>query len=635
MTDETNAAGGGSPEGDSGVPAPVVHEHDAPTVPVTTAEGATHWSPPAPTSIVLTSVAVPKRSRNMRLVGAAVGGFAVLVAGAFALRAVTADDGGAASPEAAAQAFFDSIAAEDMIGAMDSVLPGEQAAFRDPLLDLVSELRRLEIAGEDADASAVAGIDIEFPELSFTELPTNVDDITNVEVDGLATIVVDGAAIPLGDLILDLVGDVEQAERFEGSDPIEDYVFTTVREDGGWYVSLGYTLAERARWGSDGAPVTSPEIPSLAAAVQPRGGATPEEGMDLMLDAVEDLDIEGLLATLDPNEFAALHRYAPLFLDDAQAELDGVSPDLEISIDDREYSVVTDGSTARLTLSAATMRISADGEEVELEYGDGCIRLSGSNLPTEEVCSDDVAEGSEVPALDDFGLPTEELTALGETVSEAFADFEGAGITMTRVDGEWFVSPIGTMTDTMLSVMRALDRQEIDDIGDAGAQAVEAFFSDFGGSFDDPFGEGASGSGDDPFETGPDSFTAYYECVENFDDAVERAQCFSDGIAAGTIDAYFVSPQELFPQCGLAEFYDNGFADYSSLSDEDFIALYTEAQTCFEGLVASGEIDSSVGVPLPLRDISCYEGRNPEAIVDVDERFDVQGEIFDCLLAAD
>jgi hypothetical protein len=633
VTDETNAAGGGPPEGDSGDPAPVVHEHDAPTVPVTTAEGATHWSPPTPASIVLTSTAVPKRSRNARLVGAAVGGFAVLVAGAFALRAVTADDGGAASPADAAQAFFDAIADEDMIGAMDSVLPGEQAAFREPLIDLVSELRRLEIAGEDADPSAVAGLDIEFPELDFTELPTNVDDITNVEVDGLATIVVDSAAIPLGDLILDLVGDVEEAERFEGSDPIEDYVFTTVREDGGWYVSLGYTLAERARWGSDGEPVTSPEIPTLAAAVQPQGGETPEEGMDLMLDAVEDLDIEGVIAALDPNEFAALHRYAPLFLDDAQAELDGVSPDLELSIDDREYGVVTDGSTARLTLSAATLLISADDEEIELEYGDGCIRLSGSNLPTEEVCADDVAEGSEVPALDDFGLPADELGALGETVSEAFADFEGAGITMTRVDGEWFVSPLGTMTDTMLSIMRALDRQEIDDIGEAGSQAVEAFFSGFGGSFSDPFDDDSFG--DDGFDTGPDSFTAYYECVEDFDDAVERSQCFSDGIAAGTIDAYFVSAQELFPQCGLAEYYENGFADYSSLSDDDFIALYTEAQTCFEGLVASGDIDASVGVPLPLRDISCYEGRNPEAIDDIDERFDVQGEIFDCLLAAD
>lgn len=635
MTDETNAAGGGSPDGLPGGPDPVVHEHGAPTVPVTTPGGATHWSPPAPASIVLSAAAVPKRSRNVRVVGAAVGGFAVLVAGAFALRAVTADEGGAASPEAAAQAFFDAIADEDIIGAMDAVLPGEQAAFRDPLLDLVSELRRLEIAGEDADASAVAGIDIEFPELSFRELPTNVEDITNVEVDGLATIVVDSAAIPLGDLVLDLVGDVEQAEQFEGSDPIEDYVFTTVREGGGWYVSLGYTLAERARWGSDGAPVSSPEIPAIEAAVQPRGGETPEDGMDRMLDAVEDFDVEGVLATLDPNEFAPLHRYAPLFLDDAQAELDAVTPGVDLSIDDREYEVVTDGSTARLTLSAATLTVSAEGEEVEIEYGDGCLRVSGSNMPTEEVCSDDVAAGSEVPVLDDFGLPTEELTALGETVTEAFSDFEGAGITMTRVDGEWFVSPIGTMTDTMLAVMRALDRQEIDDIGAAAGEAIDAFFSGFDGSFDDPFGDDPFGSGDDGFDTGPDSFTAYYQCVEDFDDAVERAQCFTDGIAAGTIDAYFVSPQELFPACGLAEYYENGFADYSSLSDEDFIALYTEAQTCFEGLVASGEIDSSVGVPLPLRDISCYEGRNPEAIVDVDERFDVQGEIFDCLLAAD
>lgn len=608
---------------------PVVHQHDAPTVPLTTPTGATQWMPPTAggaSSVVLPAPSVPRRKKSGKLVGAGVGAVAVLIAGAFAVRAVTADEGGYESPTAAAEAFFASIASEDVIGAMDAVLPGEQAAFRQPLIDVIGEMRRLEIASDTADMSAVAGIDIEFADLEFVEQPTNVDDITNVEVNGSASIAVDGAAIPLGDLILDAVGDSDAMnETFEGEDPIEDYVFTTVRDGGGWYVSLGYTVAERARWetGED-------EIPSPDAAVQPAGGATPEEGMDVMLDAVEDLDLEGMIAALDPNEFAPLQRYAPLFLDDAQKMVDDAGA--EMSIEDREYTVDQDGSKAHLTLSAATVSLAGDGMEVELEYGDGCIRISGSQMETQNFCADDIAQGSEGQTFDDLGLPTEELTALGETVSEAFADMQGSGITMTEVDGQWYVSPLGTMSDTVLSVMQALDRSEIEDIGDAVSAAVNAFFSDFSGSLDDPFG--TDPFGEDTGTEDSDGFSAYYECLDASDDVDVRAQCLQDGIDAGTIDPLFVSPQELYPQCGLAEYYEAGFPDFADLSDDEFIALYTEAQTCFQGLVSSGEISEDDGVPMELRDISCYEGRNPDAIEDVDERFDVQGEVFDCLMNA-
>ena len=633
MADETTGPGHGT-DGD-----PVVHRHDAPTVPVATGTG-THWLPPTPgqDSIVLPAPAVPTRKRSTRLVGAGVGAVAVLVAGAFAVRAVTGSDGGAESPEAAAQAFFDAIADEDMIGAMDAVLPGEQEAFRQPLIDFVSELRRLEVAGEDADAAAVAGIDIEFPELSFTEQPTNVEDITNVEVDGRAAVTVDGSALPVGDLLLDAMGGrdvLDEADTFEGDDDIEDYVFTTVRDGGGWYVSLGYTVAERARWG-DGDPGDGPDIPTPEAAVRAQGGETPEDGMDLLLDAVEDFDLEGMIAVLDPNEFEALHRYAPLFLDDAQRELNALIDDaggIEWSIDDREYSVAVDGDSARLTLSAATLSLQAQGMEIEVEYGDDCLRVSGSDMETQEFCADDIADGNEVPALDEFGLPTEELTALGEVVADAFSDFEGAGITMTKVDGEWFVSPLRTMSDTFLSVMRALDRDEIEDIQAAATETFSAVTESMGGGFpDDPFGDGATDSGTD--ESGSSGFDVYFDCV-TIEDVDARTQCLVDGVESGAIDSYMVSPQELYPQCGLAEYYSMGYPDYSSLDDASFIALFEEAQACFQGLLDSGDLSSVDGLPMPVRDLSCYEGRNPDAIEDIDERLDVQGQVFDCLLAAD
>ena len=621
-------------DGPNGGQEPVVQQHGAPVVPQQTAAG-TQWVPPTPGtavgSVVLPVASVPKRPRNTRVVGAGIGAVAVLVAGAFAVRAVTAEAGGAESPEAAAQAFFDAIADEDVVGAMDAVLPGEQAAFRDPLVDLVAELRRLEVADEAADASAVAGIDIEFPELEFTERPTNVEDITNVEVDGVATIVVDGEELPLGDLLLDLLGDTDTGERFEGEDPIEDYAFTTVRHDGGWYVSLAYSVAERVRWG-DGDPGDGPDIPLVEAGVQAEGGETPEEGMDLMLDAIEDLDLEGMIATLDPNEFAPLQRYAPLFLDEAQSELDAAG-DVEISIDDREYTVETDGDRARMTLSAATVSLAADGLEYELEWDGECIRVSGSDIETEEVCLDDAPEQSGTDVLEDFGFPTEELTALGETVAEAFADVEDAGIAMTRVDGEWFVSPIGTMTDTMLSLVRALDRDEIEDIRDAGAAVADAVAESFGGGFGVP-GIDDGGFDDGGFDDGSGTgMDLYFECV-NLTDAEERASCLRDGIDAGQIESYLVETEILYPECGLADYFSFGFSDYSDLSDEEFVALLADARECFEGLESSGQITADE-FPISLADVACYEGRNPDAVEDIDEAMDLQGRIFDCLMAAD
>ena len=44
--------------------------------------------------------------------------------------------------------------------------------------------------------------------------------------------------------------------------------------------------------------------------------------MDNLLEGLEALDLTRVVAALNPNEFQALQRYAPLFLADAQASLD-------------------------------------------------------------------------------------------------------------------------------------------------------------------------------------------------------------------------------------------------------------------------------------------------------------------------
>ncbi len=93
-----------------------------------------------------------------------------------------------------------------------------------------------------------------------------------------------------------------------------------MRKDGRWYLSAFYSIAETMRHDAG-----DPDIPTAGVALN--GGDSPEAAMDHMLDAVAGLDLDKVIGALNPDEFEALQRYAPLFTDDAQQALDdaGVS----------------------------------------------------------------------------------------------------------------------------------------------------------------------------------------------------------------------------------------------------------------------------------------------------------------------
>ena len=144
----------------------------------------------------------------------------------------------------------------------------------------------------------------------------------------------------------------------ESPEPTSDTLpVTAVRKDGRWYLSLFYTAAEAAR------AETGEDIP--AEGITPTGGDSPEAAMDAFLDGVEALDLSAVIASLNPNEFEALQRYAPLFIDEAQASLDDV--DLTMSISDRDYEVTGSGDTRSVTVAAITFDVSAEGESVSME----------------------------------------------------------------------------------------------------------------------------------------------------------------------------------------------------------------------------------------------------------------------------
>ena len=185
------------------------------------------------------------------LIGAVVGVLAIGAAGVFAVTQMSdGNSGGAASPEELGEAFMESIDQEDVLGAIDLLLPGERDTFSEPVQELVSELKRFEVLSRGCVArrrqrprrhcSRIATCSVE---------GTNVDDIVNITMFADATATVNGEELPIGDLVTDSFGeDVEMGELTDPKSGLDfELPMTAVEEDGRWYLSYFYTLAEDAR----------------------------------------------------------------------------------------------------------------------------------------------------------------------------------------------------------------------------------------------------------------------------------------------------------------------------------------------------------------------------------------------------
>jgi hypothetical protein len=382
------------------------------------------------------------RRRVGVLVAIAAGVLVLPLAGFVAVNALAGDGGGADSPEAAVQAMFDAVGDEDVLGVMDTLLPGEQRSLQQPLEDIVAELRRLEILSEEADLGAVPGVDLEFRDLTF-ETEEVADGVAVVELTGGT---VEGAAnlaeLPIGDLLLDLGFDGEQPTGEEGAtESIEEGLrLATVEEDGRWYVSLWFSIAEAAR-ASAGAPPPDP-----AAAIEATGSESPEQVVDDLLAAAGRLDLTAMLAMLPPGEARALHEYAPLFVGDAQAELDSARDEsgFSLTVEDATYDVERDGDRATVVPKTMSVQIGADGEQVSVAFDGECARFEVEG-EQQEFCRGD-AEGE----LEELGVLS--LAGLGDA---------RVGIEVVEEDGRWYLSPTATALRPLVAVLESLTADDI------------------------------------------------------------------------------------------------------------------------------------------------------------------------------
>lgn len=605
----------------------------------TPVDGPEPSEPVAPATIergapIVTGSTAPSRPRRSKLVvgGAVATVLAVGGAGVFAVSSFGGSDlGGAVTPEELGLDFLAAIENEDVLGAIDLLAPGERDVLRQPLVDLVAELTRLEVLTTEADLSDVLGIDIELASERAEPQPTNVDDITNVALSADATITFDGAKVPIGEMITDNLPADELAElratTGTGEEPL-DVTLTAIKEDGRWYFSAFHTLAELAR------QEAMPDAPIPAVGIGAEGADSPEAAVDQLLADVEALDVRGMIQALDPGEAAALQRYAPLFLDEAEAEL--AAAPLDWKITNRTVRIEGDGDSRTAFIDAIAIEGTADGTRFSLSYDGKCVTMDAEGESMHQ-CVGGVAPDS----IDDVFADMPAVRHLFDTIGEAFADIEPAGLELRETDGQWFVSPTATFTEAMLKVLRALDRGELDAIVDAVPPAFEEFFGGlFGGfayslddSLDDSFvvEETVEPAAADTLEDGALEESAgerdWYGCFDESDPDAAAA-CFEEFASSGAIDRSMIPAVLRYPECGYMRAW---FGANSTLADDEFIAAATAAQPCFQALIDSGEI-AAYDVPDEITHLECFEGRNWYAAWDDP---DYSERVYACITDAD
>lgn len=448
----------------------------------------------APVDPVLTLESESEVEKSSGLGGRAVAGIVgvLLLVGGTVFAMTQLGSSGPGSPEEAVADLLDAASDEDVLGLLAALDPGERDTLRQPVQDMFAEFERLEIVDSSFALDGIAGIDLEFDDVTYRTEPVRDDLVRVYFTGGTVSGSFKADELPIGDFVSDTLdrfeADISGVEESETSPITDDDTFLVARNGSdGWRVSIAYTAAEAAR--------SELGLPLPASGISPIGADSPEAAVEGMLRATADLDLQGIIARLSPGELGALQEYAGLFIDEAAAELQSASADFEMSIDELSLRSDEAGDRASVFIEAFAVTISADGERLTVSTDGECftlegdfdsLELEGTPFADGPVCADDLEELSEefFGQMEDSGFGD-----LGE-LGAGFPSLSTpeVGITTARIDGEWYVAPVATGLDGMVAVLEVLDREALDAIVDLVESVVTGFqqsFSDIGTSLDD------------------------------------------------------------------------------------------------------------------------------------------------------
>jgi hypothetical protein len=392
----------------------------------------------SPTIEVLPQPPRPKRGLRALVAGLAA---VVLVGGTMVAVNAFGSDDTSSTPEAPVRALLAAASAGNVNGMLDQLAPGERDALKQPVNDLVSQLERLGILGK-LDLGNVNAYKLKIDGLQL-DPQTRRADLAFVKITGgTANYSFDPANLPLGSFLTGMLGPMAAASApSSGSTNLasaSDAGLITVKQDGHWYVSIGYTLAEQAR------TAAGVSLDALGQRVTPVGAATPEDAVRQLVQDGAKLDLRGVLGLLPPGEMGALQEYAGLFLPKAEAALAADADKPKVTVTTLDLSSKTDGDVATVTIDKlAGTAVSGD---TTVTLADGCITEQTAGGAPQKTCGNDPSA-----LLGNLGVAG--LPGLGQLGAGATAD---VGIRVVKVDGKWYVSPVRTVLDGVVSSFDAI-----------------------------------------------------------------------------------------------------------------------------------------------------------------------------------
>ncbi len=403
----------------------------------------------------------PSPKKKARVIGAGAAALALVAGAGATLVAVRgSNDSGAASPEKALEKTIASLQDGDLLGVIDSLAPSERAVAKDLVQDWATEFRRVGILKQSLDLKKVPGITFKLDNLSTSTEQVNAS-IANVSMTGgHYTVSTNVKSLPLGDVILKQLGEnANSSNTAEGdlSDSAKPVAIATVKEDGGWHVSIGYTALENFRKDKNLAAPTADD------AVAANGAATPEDAVKAMFGAIANQDVRRIIELLPPDEMASVHAYGQMLVDSAGSGSDSSMSFLgKVKVEDLGFEQATVSGGVKVKLVRATVKTDVDGVEESIQVAKvkaDCVRVvissDGATKTDKTWCASDIRtlfDNQDItldPAVVDLAV------RIGEQLDEI-------GTVVTEKDGKWFVSPVRTLTDWPLTLLKAVNPGDLE-----------------------------------------------------------------------------------------------------------------------------------------------------------------------------
>jgi hypothetical protein len=362
--------------------------------------------------------------RHFSSLVAAAGVAATLFVCTLALTSFLGAGGGSDSPEGAVRQLADAVSREDPVAAADVLVPDEVQSLNQTVT--TASKRAQELALARSAAAPLSGLDLSVDNLTLSS-QTLADGYVKVTVSGGAlTARTDAQKLsPVLQKALSRssgnTASVNLAALAQGSN-LPTFVIA-IERDGHWYVSATYTLLEYIRETNN---LPAAEFGSGRRAIATLGADSPDAAVQDAMRALAADDWQSLSALAPPNEL-------PLY--DYRAALTqlGQEKGNRFTINQLDTTSTVNGDAAKVKLTA-----SGTTESGTWAIDGGCFKppidpSQGYVGPTAE------RDWCDVPAYF-FVLPF-----FGSQPDEAKA----ATIKAVRVDGRWFVSPVGTVLDLL------------------------------------------------------------------------------------------------------------------------------------------------------------------------------------------